>query len=188
MKHLKQKHGVDLNIKIETDLSGLPDGLYQMSSPDSSASPSGSDSSSVDTAPWEALDFQASVGALAPEPGIYQDGSVLFANSAWASAPSNTCSIGQWCYTHPSPFVRLMLLQINSRPKPIHSFLTTRKLTCHRRLTPQHFSATFSPTAISRHTNTPGGPRPQPRPPPPRYAHLSVPLRPQTPRKYLPRT
>jgi len=124
VKHLKQKHGIDLNIKIETDLSELPDGLYEISSPESSASPSGSDSStsSVDAASWEAVDFQAPAEAEASEPAVYQDGSVLFANSAWASLPSGTCSIDQQTTSTPPFFFTCTQVDLPSANDTINFF------------------------------------------------------------------
>jgi len=90
-KHLKEKHGVDFDhtkIKIETDFLELPNHLYQISSPDSTSSLSCSDSSSVDTAPWADFDCRSPEEVGRPQPAVYQDGSVLFATSAWASPPS----------------------------------------------------------------------------------------------------
>lgn len=90
-KHLKEKHGVDFEhtkIKIETDFLEFSENLYQISSPDSSSSPSGSDSSSVDVAPWADFDCHTPPDVNISQPAVYQDGSVLFASSAWASLPS----------------------------------------------------------------------------------------------------
>jgi len=106
MKHLKQKHGVDhTKVKIETDLLQVSEGLYQMSSPESSTSPS-SPECSIDVVQWEGSDFQEpTAGVLSPKPIGCPDGSVLFANSSWASPPSDkSITIGEpMATTHGAP-------------------------------------------------------------------------------------
>jgi len=103
MKHLKQKHGIDhTKIKIETDVYQVPEGLYQISSPESSASPSSSECS-VDFAAWESrFVFQEPpVGIVSPKPIACSDGLVLFANSSWASPPcEKSRAIGESPTTH----------------------------------------------------------------------------------------
>jgi len=104
VKHLRQKHGFNhAEIKVETDLLEVPDRLYQISSPESSGSTSGSDYA-VDVVQWDGYDFQdAPARAVTSKPSDRVDGSVLFANSSWASPPRSSSAIdGLMTSTQPS--------------------------------------------------------------------------------------
>jgi len=107
IKHLKQKHGIcHAKVKVETEMPELPDGLYHIS-PESSTSLRGSEYA-VDV-PWEGFDFhEAPAGVLAPKPSVCPDGSVLFANSSWASLPCDNSGAHDGSMTSTPPTIPLI--------------------------------------------------------------------------------
>lgn len=84
VKHMKEKHGVDLTkIKVETDLPELDDGgLYQISYPEDSASPSESDSS-FDDNQWRG---QPIIQGTVPEQTIGYDVSIPLADPSFTAS------------------------------------------------------------------------------------------------------
>jgi len=90
MRHLKQKHGVDTaNIKVEPDLPEFYGDLYTLSSPESSATSPGSDSS-VDIISEENYGMPVTRG-IVPEPIDGHDESKPL-DSSMGKAPPYNCT------------------------------------------------------------------------------------------------
>jgi len=108
MKHMKLKHGVDFTkIKVETDFPESDEGLYQISSPGDSASPSGSDCSGVVT-PWERGDLRPTIHGTAAEQTSGYCASMPFADTAF-NTTSTSASTGGLLIS-PYPTVPLLSL------------------------------------------------------------------------------